>query len=482
MSLKVQASMQTPLMRHQEEGVDFLLGRKRGLLAFEQGLGKTAVAIAAFARLRTAGLADAMLVISPNSLRHNWVAEVQRHAPSLRTAVVGGDRRERLSAIGHADADVVIASYETARAEPLALSGMLSRRRYALVLDESHFAKNHLSKNAHAVTQLASRTTYCWLLSGTPITNTATDLFTQLRIIGAAAQFGSLADFRDRFVPAERGESLAPSRRSELANAIAADVFRRTKAECLDLPPKTFVDIEVELHAWQRKLYVQFRDGLAVEVAGMSQEEFRAFIPTALTRLLRLSQIASNPTLVNHAESRVPAKFEELDRVLLELLDAPSQKVIVWSHYVASIEALARRYASYGAIALHGGVPAQERQRVADRFQQDPELRLLIANPAAAGTGLTLTAATVAVYESLSWRYDLYAQSQDRIHRIGQSMPVTYLRLLATDTVDMSMARALAAKSLLARELIGDDMVTAAFREMTQEQFLALLRDDAVVR
>jgi len=127
-------------------------------------------------------------------------------------------------------------------------------------------------------------------------------------------------------------------------------------------------------------------------------------------------------------------------------------------------------------VAIYGGTPATERQGITNQFQSDPETRLLIANPAAASTGFTLTAASYTIYESLSWRYDHYAQSQDRNHRIGQSKPVTYMRLLAADTIEEAITVALERKSALARSLLGDQDHGDAISQLSQDAMCELLR------
>ncbi|MCA9242072.1 MAG: DEAD/DEAH box helicase, partial [Planctomycetales bacterium] len=128
-----------------------------------------------------------------------------------------------------------------------------------------------------------------------------------------------------------------------------------------------------------------------------------------------------------------------------------------------------------GAVAIYGATPNVERQGIAKRFQEDQDTRLLIANPAAAGTGFTLTAASFTIYESLSWRYDHYAQSQDRNHRIGQTEPVTYLRLLAADTIEEAVVAALERKPALARSLLGDRDQAGVVAKLTQGELCELL-------
>src|SRR5213075_687404 len=144
--------------------------------------------------------------------------------------------------------------------------------------------------------------------------------------------------------------------------------------------------------------------------------------------------------------------------------------------YVDTIKSLIARYAPYGVVALYGETPEADRQAVASRFQEDPHTRVLIANPAAAGVGFTLTAASFAIYETLTWRYDYYAQSQDRNHRIGQRNPVTYIRLIADGTVEQAVAEALARKATIATEILGDEDSPPRSSEMTRESFCEILR------
>ena len=459
-------------MTHQREGVDFLLAKGSGLLAFEQGLGKTLVAIEAFRRLRATDEADTLLVVCPNSLKRTWAAELARFAPDLDAQIVEGGPRERRRELAQTRAAVVLINYETARNEVTAIRALMQRRRCVLVLDESHYVKNHRSLNSIAAQHFAPLSRHRWLLTGTPATNTPADLYPQLAIVAGGQPFGSF----DAFDATYGGTETTPGQRQALAAKIAPYLMRRTKEECLDLPDKTFMDVVVALPPWQRRLYDGLRDELAHEVLGMTREEFAAFVPTAMSRLLRLSQIASNPALVFPDEVRTPGKFAELDRLVAELAGASGRKVIVWSYYVRTIETLAERYAAHGAAALYGGTPVAERQNLVARFQADPALRVLVANPAAAGVGFTLTAASFAIYETLTWRYDLYAQSQDRNHRIGQRNPVTYIRLIADSTVEQAIAEALARKAQMAGEVLGDDAGLPAISAMTPERFLALLQ------
>jgi len=457
------------LLQHQHEGVDFLTGRGAGLLAFEQGLGKTFVAIEAFRRLLDGGRADRLLVICPNSLKRNWVAEFSKFAPSVSVAVAEGSPKLRRLTFRESRARVVITSYETARAETTALLALAQRQRTVLVLDESHATKNWRSQTSTAARTVAPYCAFRWLLSGTPVTNTATDLFTQIEIIEPGrGSLGSLESFTARLEDDPEA--------SFAKDVIDRLVLRRTKEQCLDLPEKSFVDIRVELQPWQRRLYDEMRDQMVCDIETMTGEQYRAFASTTLAKLTRLVQLACNPSLIFPDIDHTPAKFEALDGIISDILSVPGRKVILWSNYIRTIESLLARIP--GAVAIYGATPTFQRQEIAASFQNDPGVRVLIANPAAAGTGFTLTAASYTIYESLSWRYDHYAQSQDRNHRIGQTEAVTYLRLIAADTIEEAILTALERKSALARSLLGDEGAGDAVSQLTREEMCALLRSN----
>lgn len=460
--------MTVQLFEHQKEGIAFLTGKQHGLLAFEQGLGKTLVAIRAFTEVLHRNECDRMLVICPNSLKRNWVAEIAKFADGVTCEIAEGTPANRKATFAESRARVVITSYETARAERRAITAFLQRQRTALTLDESHATKNWHSLTSTAARDFAPHARFRWLLSGTPVTNRAADLYTQFEIMAPGKKvLGSL----EAFVAQAEKDPSAEFARTE----IDSFVLRRTKDQCLDLPAKSFADIQVELPPWQRKLYDEMRDEMVCRIQAMSGDEYRAFAATALAQLTRLSQIASNPALIFPDADGVPAKFELVDALIEDVLSVPGRKVIVWSNYVRSIQTLLERLAAYKPIALYGGVPGHERQDLARQFQEDPGTRVLVANPAAAGTGFTLTAANYTIYESLSWRYDHYAQSQDRNHRIGQDAPVTYMRLVATDTIDEAIVAALERKSSLARALLGDEGAAALVTDLSRDEMCALI-------
>src|SRR5262249_50822583 len=154
--------------------------------------------------------------------------------------------RTRRRALSSAEASVVVTSYETARTEISGVLALLKRRRTVLVLDESHAVKNRRSLTSIAAQHYAPVCDYRWLLSGTPVTNVAADLYAQLRILTAGEGIGSY----DAFVACSEEIGGLEALRARFAPLI----MRRTKDECLDLPEKTVMDLRVELPTWQRHL------------------------------------------------------------------------------------------------------------------------------------------------------------------------------------------------------------------------------------
>lgn len=465
--------MSYTLLSHQEEGVDFLLSRPGSLLAFEQGLGKSLAAIDGFIRARSTREVEQMLIVCPNSLKRNWVAEIKKFAPYLRTTVIEGPPNKRRALCTTTQTDVYICSYETSRAETTAMVALLCRQPTILVFDESHATKNRTSKTSISAQAYAPYAKFRWLLSGTPVTNKPDDLHTQVGITaGGENPLGPLTSFLD-LNSTDRGRQI-------LSPSLDRIVLRRTKEQCLDLPKKIMSDLVVELPPWQRKAYNTMRDSMLAELSGLDGQSYSVFASTALAKLARLKQLATNPNLLTPSKGLVPAKHLALDGVVEEIMSVPGRKLIIWSDYVRSIEALTDRFSQWGARAIYGKVPVSERQNVAREFQEGDEVRIIVANPAAAATGFTLTAADHTIYESLSWRYDFYAQSQDRNHRIGQDKPVTYLRLVAADTIDSAIIIALKRKTVMASSLLGDPLENLNITKFSKDEMVALIRNGSL--
>ena len=165
-------------------------------------------------------------------------------------------------------------------------------------------------------------------------------------------------------------------------------------------------------------------------------------------------------------------RLEALDRLLEELIDVRGEKVVLWSFYRASLEAIATRYARYGISRIEGDVDVAGLRDAVRRFQEDDGTMLFVGNPAAGGAGITLHRGRVAVYESLSNQAAHYLQSLDRVHRRGQDRPVEYLTLICGGTIEEREYARLVDKADAQADLLGDPPRDAPTREMVLDELL----------
>jgi SNF2 family DNA or RNA helicase len=179
------------------------------------------------------------------------------------------------------------------------------------------------------------------------------------------------------------------------------------------------------------------RNELAIWVQSLDGSQILREAEAILARLIRLAQLASNPAMLDAGYTDEPCKFQALDGLLGDKFGgADERKAIVWTSFVANIAALEERYAAYRPVSLHGGLSGPQRDASVRAFKEDSNVRLMIANPAAAREGLTLTQANVAIYLDRTFNLVDFLQSQDRIHRISQTEECEIILLLAKDTVD----------------------------------------------
>lgn len=213
---------------------------------------------------------------------------------------------------------------------------------------------------------------------------------------------------------------------------------------------------------------------LVTDVEAVSDAEFDRNIVSFLARRVALLQICSNPGALEATYEEIPAKLLALDGLIHELLEVQEKKVVVWSYYRYSLQQIAERYAHLGLVRIDGSVTSfSERVEAIARFQQDASIRIFLGNAAAAGAGITLTAAHHAIYESFSNQAAHYMQSLDRIHRRGQTEPVVIHILLAKGTIEEKEYERLSTKEKQARELLKD-----VYEEpITRQRFLADLRE-----
>lgn len=449
--------LRAELRPYQKEGYQFLCHLSAqgfgGVLADDMGLGKTVQTLAWLLRLSeeaSRAAADApfhALVVCPKSVTHGWLTEAARFAPGFAIAAYGSGGRIARGA----GPSILVANYTQLR---MNAARFRAEAWDAVVLDEGQFIKNPASQVAVAARSLRARRRL--VLTGTPIENRLADLWS----LFAFAQPGLLGDqpaFRRQYPEVD------PSALARLHRRTRHFLLRRTKAQAApELPARTEDEIVVELEGGQRRLYDAELKRARAQLLGVeTKSALDAVRFHVLASLLRLRQICCHPALVDGAHAELPsAKLEALMERIEELAEEGHQ-VLVFSQFVEMLEIIRARLARDGVGHLMLTGATENRHELVDTFQTDPTKTVFLLSLKAAGFGLNLTAASYAFLFDPWWNPAAEAQAIDRIHRIGQTKPVTAYRLIAEGTVEEKIRALQREKAALAGAVIQEESLAA---------------------
>jgi SWI/SNF-related matrix-associated actin-dependent regulator of chromatin subfamily A-like protein 1 len=443
------------LFPHQVDGVAFLLGRRQAILADDMGLGKTRQAIVA---LRHAAPDGPRLVVCPASLKANWAREIHLVEPDAEVALVPSPR-----AVTGA-ARWVVVNYDVLARH----ADALGRIPWAgIVVDEAHYIKNHKSARSRHVREIAAASPsrsgdrrIVFALTGTPLTNRPRDLFTLLQLVEHPLG-RSFLSFAKRYCDAYQTEygwvTDGASNLEELAVQLHGVMLRRTKDQVLALPPKLRGWLPVDVPPGTG------HDALASVVQLLLRRRGRTVAPEDEAPVPDAQggdrvQLLSHLTRARHqlAVAKVEATRQFVDDALEQ-----GEKVIVFSCFDEPIATLAKHYGR-AAVVLTGKTPTARRQALVDRFQQDADARVFLANIIAGGTGLNLTAARQVVFNDLDWVPANHWQAEDRAYRIGQTGAVNVTYVYAEEGLDQFVQAVLEAKAALVDAVVEGKAVTGA--------------------
>ncbi|NPE28629.1 DEAD/DEAH box helicase [Methanococcoides sp. SA1] len=449
-------SPKTKPFPHQEEAIMFIDEHKNVAVFDEQGLGKTKIIIDSLSNEIEKNSIKSALIICKKSLMNNWKEEIEFH--SHLTSVIIQESKIRRGNLFTFPVHFMIISYETALNEMRAIKQLLSIKNMAVVLDESHKIKNLQSKITQAMHEIAPFAKQRIILSGTPVANKPEDLWAQFYFLDQGDLLGeNFLDFKMKY-KFNHNEDINSNQASlfkQLKNEIEKKSIRRLKKDVLELPDKIYKNILVPLSEQQQNIYDELNEELLVEITGMNDQQIIDDTENILKKLLRLTQVASNPKLINQKYIEEPAKYTILDKEINNIIES-NEKVIIWTSFVGNIIILKKRYERYGAETIYGKMTTDERNIAIKKFKQDDNCKILIANPAAAREGLTLTIANNAIYLDRNFNLVDYLQSQDRIHRISQNKKCNILLLLGKNTVDEYINEILFKKQNVAGFIQGD--------------------------
>jgi SWI/SNF-related matrix-associated actin-dependent regulator 1 of chromatin subfamily A len=431
------------LFPHQVEGVAFLLGRRRAILADDMGLGKTRQAIISLRHLAPSG---PYLVVCPASVKRNWAREIGVVASDASVLVIEG--RATVSPT----AQWVIVNYDILGRHADTLEQVPWT---ALIFDEAHYLKNHTSARSKLARELTARARArateplaVQLLTGTPLTSRPRDLFVLLQLVGHPLGRSFLA-FAKRYCAAEKGDfgwkTGGASNIDELTVQLHGVMLRRSKDDVLALPPKlrTWLPVDVPAGTGSRAIK-KVLTLLSGKSDGESGTASRALDPRKRGKLLAFI-----------TEARQALAFAKTSATLDFVRSATEQgeKVIVFSCFDDPIQKLATELGP-AAVVLTGKTPGAQRQGLVDRFQEDDTVRVFVANIIAGGIGLNLTAATQVVFNDLDWVPTNHWQAEDRAYRIGQTRTVNVTYVVAQNTIDDFVQAVLETKAALVNAIV----------------------------
>jgi SNF2 family DNA or RNA helicase len=427
----------------------------------EQGTGKTVTVIAAFDVMASRGIARQLIIVAPKSMLAEWERDFGRFTGDRYAVVV-------LSApgrppVGWHDADVIVANFEYAvsHEEELIAVARRAAERSILTVDESFYAKNPDARRSQALGRLREWCGRAFVLCGTPAPNSPKDVMHQFDLVDFGITFGGLR-LPDELDAQRQVVADAMEQRGVYMRSLKADVLPT-------LPGKTFTKVLVEFSPQQRRAYERVLEGLVDDVRSIDDAAFRKDITSFMARRSALLQLCSHPGAIVDPYDEVPGKLLALDAILEDAVDRRGEKVVLWSYFRRSLDEICKRYERYGLVRFDGSTPTPgERRAAIAAFQESPDVRLFVGNPAAAGAGITLHAARLAIYESLSNQAAHFLQSVDRIHRRGQVREVQLIVLLCRDSLEPAMFERLESKTVAQRDLLGDNDLVP----MTREAFL----------
>jgi SNF2 family DNA or RNA helicase len=435
---------------HQRVTAAFMTMHRRAFCFNEQGTGKTASVIWAADYLMKLGYVRRALVLCPLSIMQSaWQADLFQCAMH-RTVVVAHHRNaRRRRELIQQDAEFVIMNYDGLE---IVADAVIADGGFDLIIvDEANALKNPGTDRWKAFAKVLRPDSWVWLLTGTPAAQSPEDAYGLAKIVNPSGVPKFRGAFKDmvmnkitqfRWVPKPNA--------TETVHRVLQPAIRFTKEECLDLPEMTYVTRDVPMSKQQEKYYQQMRTEMLMVAAG---EEISAV--NAAAKLTKLLQISCGAV---YADSKEIVDFDCKDRmkVLKEVIDESSHKVLVFAPYRHSIYAIAEelKKSGYAVGVIDGGVSPGKRTELFNKFQNTPEPRVLVIQPQAASHGVTLHAANTVVYWSPVMSVETYLQANARVHRSGQKNKTTVVHLQGS-SVERKLYKMLQGKVDIHEKLVG---------------------------
>ena len=442
----------------------------------EMGTGKTKVLIDNVAMLYDKGKIDSALIIAPKGVVKTWYEqELPTHLPDhienvsvLWQPNITKTQQKKLDSLFEIDSalHILVMNVEALSTEKGVkfATKFINSHKTLMAIDESTTIKTPTARRTKNIIKIGLNAKYKRIMTGSPITKNPLDLYTQCEFLDPwLLDFSSYYAFRNRYAEMKtmhvHGRSIQVVDKfqnlGELSDTVKQFSYRVLKEDCLDLPPKVFIKRHVTLTADQQRIYKQMKDQALAVLNGKVTTTM-----TVLTQLMRLHQITCGYVAADDGTTQ-QVESNRLNE-LMSILEDTEGKVIIWANYQLSvgeiIQKIIKVYGPDSYVHYYGLTPQEDRQDFIRKFQNDPKCRFIIGTPQTGGYGITLTQANTVIYYSNGYDLEKRLQSEDRAHRIGQKKTVTYIDLIAEDTIDEKIVEALRKKIDIASQVMGEEL------------------------
>ena len=446
----------------------------------EMGTGKSKVLIDNIAMLYDKGKINGALIIAPKGVYQNWFdIEIPNHMPThiekkmvlWRASFMKGNEivSKEVNALFETGTDLHILvmnveALSTKNGVTFA-NKFLSCHETLMAIDESTTIKNPDAIRTKSIVQLGRAAKYRRILTGSPVTKSPLDLYKQCEFLDEGLlDYTSYYAFKTRYAVLRtanfggRSVQIVVGYRNldELSEKIEKFSYRVLKEDCLDLPSYSFTKRIIQLSKEQKKIYESMKQLALAQLGGKLMTT-----ATALVQLMRLHQITCGHFKSDDGTIQ-KIKNERLD-ALMDILSEVENKAVIWAHYKYDIEiiveAIKKEYGPDSYVTYYGDTPSEIRQNNIKLFQdENSKVRFLIGTPQTGGYGITLTAGNVMIYYSNGYDLEKRTQSEARINRAGQKRKMTYIDIIAEDTVDEKIVNALRKKVDIASKVMGEEL------------------------
>lgn len=448
---------------YQLMGVRYALDHKRCIFGDQPGLGKTLQAICSVVKAhkesKVYGESFPVLVICPASLKVNWQREFKKFS-GINAVILDDQNRnnwhrfwEMKKGDGESIASVFITNYESLKkffVERIKPSARMTLKQVefderiklfqSVIIDESHKCKSSKTQQSKFVEGICKGKRWIFALTGTPVVNNNTDLIQQLKILERLEDFGGYKHFVSRFCDGPKQSSNLRELNYKLHLSC---FFRREKAKVLtELPDKMrqYINCDItnrkEYESAEADVIRYLRDYRNAD----DEKIAKAIRGEIMVRMNILKQIAAK------------GKIKAVSEFIHDVIDG-GEKLVMFAYLKEVVEALKEEFPD--AVTVTGSDNMTQKQNAVDRFQNDPDCRLIILNYKSGGTGLTLTASSRVGFIEFPWTYSDCEQAEDRCHRNGQKNAVNCYYFLGDKTIDRYMYSVIQSKKTIANEVTG---------------------------